>query len=64
MKKYKVTQIVQCKVRVWYEVESECLEDALIKIGRNTSPTDKAIDGTDYEIVEDEFIKRTIIEEA
>lgn len=64
MVKYNVSQLVDCVVRVWYEVEGDTFEDVMNKIAKNTSPTDKSINGTDYEIIEDRGVIRTVITEA
>lgn len=62
MSKFKVVQEVQCVVRVWYELECDNLEKALYIIGENYSPTDRSIDGTDYEIISDDKILSTKVE--
>lgn len=61
MVKYNVSQMVDCVVRVWYEVEGDTFEDVMNKIAKNTSPTDGS---KDYEIIEGKGIIRTVITEA
>ena len=63
-KKYRVSQFLNCVVRVWYEIESDSFDEVINKVAQNKSPTDKSIDGTDYEIIEDLDIFRTVINEV
>lgn len=57
MKKYKVEQVVQCDVRVWYTVEALSHDQALRKIAEIDCPTSGSVmDGTDYEIISDNAI--------
>ena len=63
-KKYRVSQLMNCVVRVWYEIESDSFDEVINKVAQNKSPTDKSIDGTDYEIIEDLDIFRTVINEV
>lgn len=64
MARYKVVQEVNCVVRVWYELERATMEEVLDRIALNTTPTDRSMDGADYEIIEDKSIIKTIIEEV
>ena len=64
MARYKVVQEVLCVVRVWYEFDDATLEDVLKTVADNPTPTDRSISGTDYEIIEDKAIVKTVIEEV
>jgi hypothetical protein len=62
MRKFKVEQLVQCEVNVWFIVEAETLEDALNDVENSfTAPT--SIPGCDYEVVSDGDILSTTIQE-
>ena len=64
MARYKVEQKVLCEVKVWYEIECSTMENALDMVALNTSPTDRTMDGTDYEIQSDNKIIKTMIVEV
>ena len=64
MARYKVVQEVVCVVRVWYELERDTMEEVLDVVALNTTPTDRSMDGADYEIIEDKAIVKTLIEEV
>ena len=62
MARYKVVQEVQCVVRVWYELERDTMEEVLDVGAWNTTPTDRSMDGADYEIISDDKITLTKVE--
>lgn len=64
MARYRVNQIVQCTVRVWYEMDTNNQQDVFEIIKLNTSPTSKEVLGTDYEIISDDKIIQTMVEEV
>jgi hypothetical protein len=51
MKKFRVEQVIQCEVRVWYTVETLSHDSALKKVAEVDCPT--CADGADYEIISD-----------
>jgi hypothetical protein len=61
MAKFKVEQVVQCEVRVWYVVNAPTHQEALAIVSKNDCPTSGSIAGTDYEIISDGKIKYTLI---
>ena len=64
MARYKVVQEVECVVRVWYELERDTMEEVLDVVAIHTTPTDRSMDGADYEIIQDKAIIRTVIDEV
>jgi hypothetical protein len=62
MSKFNVEQIVLCEVRVWYTVEANNHTQALEIVAKNDCPTDRSMDGTDYEIISDTEILKTKVE--
>ena len=61
--RFKVNQTVLCEVNVWYHVDAEDMTIALEMVSRNSSPTSMMHIG-DFEIVGDESILKTTIQEA
>lgn len=64
MAKFSVEQIVLCEVKVWYKVEALDHTEALAIVAKNDCPTDRSISGTDYEIISDNEILKTNVEEC
>lgn len=62
MAKFKVEQKVLCEVNVWYELEADSVESALINIASWTDPT--ANPDADHEIVSDTKILKTTVTEV
>ena len=60
MAKFRVNQLVQCAVNVWYVIEAESEADAKALVNSIDTPT--CAEGCDYEIVNDDKVLLTKIE--
>jgi hypothetical protein len=60
MAKYRVSQLVMCEVKVWYEVDAIDHASALAEVAKNDTPT--CVDGRDFEIISDKEITFTKVE--
>lgn len=59
MPRYRVDQMVECTVHVWYEIEADNDTAAVEQVAANDVPT--CVDGRDFEINSDDRIVSTTV---